>query len=145
MFITNNICANTSVTRFAGLNTTNIRLTAHFVPACRYSTSRACGSILLTTGPRSIHVVRDPIKVPNHTLGAPLIRTLTRNGHFPPGRYTQYLGAYSPTTIPCYVARTLVRTIGNGIRRKLFFYNRGINELSQVHAIHRLVSRLIAR
>lgn len=142
MVMTNKIFARRSILRYVRLKTSKIRITDHFITARRYSTSSTCGRTCLGTGRSSIRVVRDPMKVPKQTMEGKFVEKLRGRGR-PVAGYCGYLRGYGPTAIPCYVAGTLVTTIGKSVRGNLMFYNTGINHVGQVAAIRRLVDRLI--
>lgn len=143
MVMTKKVFSETSVSRTLRLKTSKIRVTDEFITARRYSTSRTCGRTCVGTGRRSIRVVRDPMKVPKETVHGTLVRHIRGRGR-PVGGYCGYLTGYGPMGIPCYVAGTLVSTMGNSIRGKLMFYKDGIKQVGRVVDIRRLVRRLIS-
>lgn len=139
----NNIFSGRSVERCLSLNLSNIRVTAHFMTAGRYSTTSRFGRVCIGTGGRSIAVIRDPIRVPKQTLLGPFMGQV-HGRHRGMEGYFRYLGAYSPHAAPCYVAVTLVETIGKSISGTLIFYNTGTCGVGSVISIRSLVYRLSA-
>lgn len=139
--ITNKVFSRGSVSRTLSLNTSNIRVTDHFITARRYSTSRTCGRTCVRTDRRGVRVVRDPINVPKHTLHGGFVSHMGHTG-LPIDGYCGYLRGYDPRGIPCYVAGTLVSTIHKSIRGNLMFYKTGAKQVRRVAAMRRLVRRL---
>lgn len=142
MMTTNNVTARRSMGRILSLNISNIRITAHFVPARRYSTSVQLGRSLVRTTGSSVTVMGDPMNVPKHTVVGPFVRRIVTKRGVPRDPYRHYLTGYSPNRVPCYVASGLVTTMGNSIRGNLLFYKTGTCVTSGVRAIRSIVTSL---
>lgn len=140
MVTTNNILSNHSVIRVLGVNTDNIRVNDHFTTSSRYGTSSRLGGVCMqTAGPRSVMLVRDPINLPNRTVGGGFTRSILSNAMTPPAIYSGYLGRYSRGF---YVVHTLSHTRRNSIRAKLIFSNGGVEGISEVVPIGSVFTRL---